>query len=283
MGGLPDPDAAPLAVVPVDGVFRAIGARPRPSSGRSQGRASSHSGGSDSPARIPASPKIAPLPPSAEMHSEPARAPGSPVNEMSDSTPTVFVVDDNPRVRQSVCTLLTAAGLRSEAYASARAFLAAYDPSRPGCLVLDLRLRGENGLELQDELRRRKAALPIIVLTAHGTVPASVRALKAGAIEFLQKPAPPATLLARIRDALAMDESARQQTATRATRERRLARLTPRERQVLNLLLSGKNSKEIATGLGLSVRTVQGYRAAIYVKTEVSSVAQLVRVVLAQE
>ena len=202
---------------------------------------------------------------------------------MSNSPPTVFVVDDNPRVRQSVCALLAAAGLRSEAYASARAFLAAYDPSRPGCLVLDLRLRGENGLELQDELHRRKAALPVIVLTAHGTVPASVRALKAGAIEFLQKPAPPETLLARVRDALAMDERARQQTATRAARERRLARLTPRERQVLDLLLSGKTSKEIATGLGLSVRTVEGYRAAIYLKTNVSSVAQLVRVVLARE
>ncbi len=202
---------------------------------------------------------------------------------MGDSTPTVFVVDDNPRVRRSVCALLTAAGLRSEAYASARAFLAAYDPSRPGCLVLDLRLRGESGLELQDELRRRQVALPIIVLTAHATVPASVRALKAGAIEFLRKPAPPATLLASIRDALAMDERARQQTATRAARERRLARFTARERQVLDLLLSGETSKEIATGLGLSVRTVEGYRAAIYVKTGVSSVAQLVRFVLAQE
>jgi two-component system, LuxR family, response regulator FixJ len=202
---------------------------------------------------------------------------------MTEPTATVFVVDDNPRVRRSVCTLLAAAGLHSEAYASAKAFLAAYDPSRAGCLVLDLRLRGEDGLELQDELRRRKAALPTIVLTAHGTVPASVRALKAGAIEFLEKPAAPETLLARIRDALAMDESARRQTATRAARERRLARLTSRERQVLNLLVGGKTSKEIATSLGLSVRTVEGHRARIYLKTEVSSVAQLVRVVLAQE
>jgi two-component system response regulator FixJ len=202
---------------------------------------------------------------------------------MSDSTPTVFVVDDNPRVRQSVCALLAAAGLRSEAYPSAKAFLAAYDPSRPGCLVLDLLLRGENGLELQDELRRRKATLPIIVLTAHGTIPASVRALKAGAIEFLQKPAPPVILLARIRDALAMDERARQHTATRAARDQRLARLTPREGQVLNLLVSGKTSREIAASLGLSVRTVEGYRARIYLKTEVSSLAQLVRVVLDQE
>jgi len=201
---------------------------------------------------------------------------------MTDPVATVFVVDDNPRVRRSVCTLLAAAGLPSEAYASTKAFLAAYDPSRPGCLVLDLVLRGENGLELQDELRRRKAALPIIVLTAHGTVAASVRALKGGAIEFLEKPAQPAKLLAHIRDALAMDEASRRQTATRAAVEGRLARLTPREREVLNLLVGGKTSKEIATNLGLSVRTVDGYRARIYLKTESSSVAQLVRVVLGQ-
>jgi len=201
---------------------------------------------------------------------------------MSDPAPTVFVVDDNPRVRRSVCTLLAAAGLRSEAFASAKEFLAAYDPSRPGCLVLDLLLRDENGLDLQDELNRRKVSLPIIVLTAHGTVAASVRALKAGAIEFLQKPAPPAALLARIRDALAMDERTRQQAATRAVNVRRLAHLTARERQVLNLLVGGKTSKEIATSLGVSVRTVEGHRARICLKTEVSSVAQLMRMVLGQ-
>jgi FixJ family two-component response regulator len=201
---------------------------------------------------------------------------------MSDPVSTVFVVDDNPRVRRSVCTLLAATGLRSEAFASGKEFLAAYDPSRPGCLVLDLLLRGENGLDLQDELHRRKASLPIIVLTAHGSVPASVRALKAGAIEFLEKPAQPATLLAHIRDALAMDERARQQAATRAANVQRLALLTARERQILDLLVGGKTSKEIATSLGVSVRTVEGHRARIYVKTEVSSVAQLIRVVLAQ-
>jgi len=201
---------------------------------------------------------------------------------MSDAASTVFVVDDNPRVRRSVCTLLAATGLRSEAFASGKEFLAAYDPSRPGCLVLDLLLRGENGLDLQDELHRRKASLPIIVLTAHGSVPASVRALKAGAIEFLEKPAPPATLLAHIRAALAMDERARQQAATRAANVRRLALLTARERQILDLLVGGKTSKEIATSLGVSVRTVEGHRARIYLKTEVSSVAQLIRVVLTQ-
>ena len=202
---------------------------------------------------------------------------------MSEPASTVFVLDDNPQVRRSLCTLLAAAGLRAEAFPSAREFLATYDASRPGCLVLDLFLRGENGLDLQDELHRRKLSLPIIVLTGHGTVGASVRALKAGAIEFLQKPAQPATLLARIREALAIDERARQQAATRAATARRLAQLTTRERQILDLLVGGKTSKDIATSLGVSVRTVEGHRARIYLKTEVSSVTQLVRVVLGGE
>jgi FixJ family two-component response regulator len=179
--------------------------------------------------------------------------------------------------------LLAAAGLRSETFASGKEFLAAYDSSRPGCLVLDLLLRGESGLDLQDELHRRKTSLPIIVLTAHATVPASVRALKAGAVEFLQKPARPALLLAHVRDALAMDERARQQAATRTANLRRLALLTARERQILDLLVSGKTSREIATSLGVSVRTVEGHRARVYLKTQVCSVAQLMRVVLAQE
>jgi len=200
---------------------------------------------------------------------------------MTRRAPTVFVVDDDSRIRQSMHTLLGAAGIPVESYASARDFLAAYDPARPGCLLLDLRLRGEAGLELQDELRRRKATLPIIILTAHGTVAASVRALKAGAFEFLEKPARPSTLLARIRDALAMDESTRAAAAVRGSVEKRLARLTRRERQVVALLVDGKTSKEIAVSLGLSVRTVEGYRARIRLKTEVESVAELVRAVLA--
>jgi FixJ family two-component response regulator len=110
-----------------------------------------------------------------------------------------------------------------------------------------------------DELHRREASLPVIVLTAHGSVPASVRGLKAGAFEFLVKPARPATLLARIRDALAMDERVRQQAATRAASARRLTLLTVRERQVLELLVAGQTSKEIATSLGVSVRTVEGH------------------------
>ena len=129
---------------------------------------------------------------------------------------TVFVVDDNVGVRKSLRALLESAGLAVETYASGEEFLAAYDPERPGCLVLDVRLRHSSGLDLQDELRRRKAMLPIIVLTGHGNVPTSVRALKAGAVDFLQKPAPPKLLLERIRAALDSDRQARAVTTERA-------------------------------------------------------------------
>src|ERR1700690_2401699 len=129
---------------------------------------------------------------------------------------TVFVVDDNAGVRKSLRALLESAGLAVETYASGEEFLAAYDPERSGCLVLDVRLRHSSGLDLQDDLHRRNATLPIIVLTGHGNVPNSVRALKAGAVDFLQKPAPPKVLLERIRAALEIDGQARTMTTEHA-------------------------------------------------------------------
>jgi len=193
---------------------------------------------------------------------------------------TVFVVDDNVGVRKSLRALLESAGLAVETYASGEEFLAAYDPERPGCLVLDVRLRHNSGLDLQDELRRRKAILPIIILTGHGNVPTSVRALKAGAVDFLQKPAPPKVLLERIRAALESDRQARAVTTERAVVMERLARLTPREREVMEHLVTGKTSKDIAVAMNVSVRTVEGHRRMVLSKMNVSSAAQLVRTVL---
>jgi two-component system response regulator FixJ len=193
---------------------------------------------------------------------------------------TVFVVDDNVGVRKSLRALLESAGLAVETYASGEEFLAAYDPERPGCLVLDVRLRHGSGLDLQDELRRRKAMLPIIVLTGHGNVPTSVRALKAGAVDFLQKPAAPKLLLERIRTAIDSDRQARSVTTERAVVLERLAHLTPREREVMELLIAGKTSKEIAVVMNVSVRTVEGHRRMVLSKMHVSSAAQLVRTVL---
>jgi len=193
---------------------------------------------------------------------------------------TVFVVDDNAAVRKSLRSLLQSADLAVETYASGEEFLAAYDPERPGCLVLDLRLKHTSGLDLQDDLRRRRAMLPVIVLTGYGTVPSSVRALKAGAVDFLQKPAPPALLLERIRAALETDRLARKVTAERAVVMERLAHLTPREREVMELLVAGKTSKEIGAAMAVSVRTVEGHRRMVFSKMQVASAAQLVRMVL---
>jgi FixJ family two-component response regulator len=193
--------------------------------------------------------------------------------------PTVFVVDDNPGVRKSVKALIEAAGLAVETYASAGEFLGAYDAERPGCLVLDVRLRGDSGLDLQDELRKRNATLPIIVMTGYADVPTSVRALKGGAIDFLRKPVPPKALIERIREAIAVDRRAREAAAPRAAVAHRIAHLTPRERQVMELLAVGKSSKEIATALNISVRTVESHRRTVLRKMEVTSAVELARAI----
>jgi len=194
--------------------------------------------------------------------------------------PTVFVVDDNPGVRTGVQALVEADGLAVETYASAQEFLDAYDAERPGCLVLDIRLRGSSGLDLQDELRKRKAILPIIMLTAYGNVSTAVRAFKGGAVDFLQKPVAPEKLLKCIRDAIETDQRARNAAATRLAVIERIEQLTPREREVMELLLLGKISKEIASALDLSVRTVEGHRREVLRKMKVSSAAELVRAVV---
>lgn len=196
---------------------------------------------------------------------------------------TVFVVDDNASVRKSVANLCDAEGLPVETYASGDEFLAAYDPQRRGCLLLDVRLRGASGLDLQDELRRRKSTLPIIVMTAYGNVPTSVRAFKGGAVDFLQKPIAPKALLERIRRLSEIDRQEREAAAPRDEVQHRIASLTPRERQVMDMLVDGLISKEIAFDLGVSTRTIEGHRRQVLRKMGVTSAAQLVRVVLSAD
>ena len=193
--------------------------------------------------------------------------------------PTVFVVDDNAALRRSLQALLEAAALRVETYASAEEFLARHDARRPGCLVLDVRLRSSSGLDLQEELRRRQVGLPVIVMTGYGDVPTSVRAFKGGAIDFLQKPVSPKKLLARIREALEIDRQARAAVEQRAVVADRIARLTPRELDVMGLLALGNSSKEIAAALKISVRTVEGHRRVVLRKMGVPSAAHLARAV----
>ena len=199
---------------------------------------------------------------------------------MTESSTTVFVVDDDPALRTSLETLLGTAGLQAETFASGREFFDAYAPNRPGCLVLDLRLRGESGMEVMDRLRAEHASLPVIVLTAHGDVPTSVHALKGGAIDFLEKPVRPTVLIARIREALELDRTSRETRVAASAVEELAKRLTPRERQIAMLLMAGKRSKEIASMLGIGVRTVEGYRARMLDKMKVSSAAELTAVLL---
>jgi two-component system, LuxR family, response regulator FixJ len=189
--------------------------------------------------------------------------------------PPVFVIDDNPGFRRSLQSLLEAARLPVETFASAQDFLERYDGRRPGCIVLDVRLRGGSGLDLQEELRRRQVTLPIIVMTGYGDVPTSVRA--DGAIDFRQKPVPPKKLLERIREAVEIDRQARATAGQHAIVFDGIARLTPRQRQVMDQLSLGSSCKEIAAALKISVRTVEVHRRVVLRKMGVSSVAHLVR------
>lgn len=199
---------------------------------------------------------------------------------MHTAQATVFVVDDDDAVRTSLRELLTSAAIPVQTFATSQEFLDADRPDGPGCLILDVRLKEGSGLDLQDELRRRKVSLPVIVLTGHGDVPNSVRALKAGAFDFLQKPPAPSVLLERVQAAIASDRAALALAAERAGALKRLASLTPREGDVMSLLVAGATSKEMASDLGISVRTVEGHRRRLLSKLEVDSAAQMVRLVL---
>jgi two-component system, LuxR family, response regulator FixJ len=195
-------------------------------------------------------------------------------------TGTVFVVDDNAAVRKSLQLLFAAAGLPVETFASGRQFLDAHDFRRAGCLVLDLKLRGESGLDVLEELHRRNARMPVLVLTAHGSVPLSVRAMKAGAMDVVEKPLPPVLLLLRVREALELATRRQEVESEQALIEQRLARLTRRERQVAELMVAGKRSKQIAAALGVSYRTVEGYRSRLLEKMHVQSATELVATLL---
>jgi two-component system response regulator FixJ len=195
----------------------------------------------------------------------------------------VLVVDDDEAVRGSLKLLLKSAGLTTRAYPSAAEFLAAHDDGQPGCLLLDVRMPGMSGLELQDELNRRGAIIPVIFITGHGDVPMAVEAMRRGAMDFLQKPFRDEDLIDRVNRALARDRDNRGQLEARDAIRGRMARLTPRESQVLRLLATGKSNKQMAGNLGVSQRTVEIHRAHLMHKTEATSVAQLVRMLLVAE
>ena len=185
---------------------------------------------------------------------------------------TVFIIDDDEAVRDSIKELLESVGLQAECYDSALAFLNNLEPERPGCIVLDVRMAEMSGLVLQSKLNDLGFTTPVIVITGHGDVPLAVQAMKGGAIDFIQKPYPEQALLDSINAALAADARARRLTRTSADFDRRLKNLTDREKEVLDLTQSGSTSKEIATALAISPRTVETHRKNILRKLEISSV-----------
>lgn len=189
---------------------------------------------------------------------------------------TVFIVDDNPAVRDAIRWLVQQVGLDAQTHASAQEFLAAFKPGMRGCLVLDIRMPGLSGLDLQDRLVQGGIQLPVIIVTGHGDVPITVRAMKAGAFEFLQKPFNDQALLDAIQAALEKYDALWRQEDKRCQASRSLSALTPREREVLDLLRHGKPNKVIAALLDLSVRTVEGHRANIMEKMGVRSLGQLI-------
>jgi FixJ family two-component response regulator len=199
---------------------------------------------------------------------------------MKDPTPTIFVVDDDDAVRNSLRFLLKSVGLTATTLASADEFLKTYKAEQPGCLVLDVRMPGMSGLELQEQLNLRGAMIPVIFITGHGDVPMVVEAMQQGAFDFLQKPFRDQDLIDRIQRALAADQKNRQVLKERDRVRARLDSLTPREREVLDLMMRGKPNKVMAAELGLSQRTVEIHRARVMEKTDASSLAQLVRMVM---
>jgi two-component system, LuxR family, response regulator FixJ len=199
---------------------------------------------------------------------------------MKDLSPTVFVVDDDDAVRNSLKMLLKSAGIPATGASNAQEFLSAYDPSQPGCLLLDVRMPGMSGLEMQHELNVRGAMIPVIFITGHGDIPMAVEAMQHGAFDFLQKPFGDQDLLDRVQRALTRDTETRSRMHQTDGIRERLASLSPREREVLDLVTQGKANKMVAGDLGVSQRTVEIHRAHVMQKMEAGSLAELVRMMM---
>jgi FixJ family two-component response regulator len=193
----------------------------------------------------------------------------------------IHVVDDDADVRQAIVLLLRSVGLASAQYGSAAQFLAEYRPGRPGCLLLDVRLPGQSGLDLQARLADEGFALPIIVMSGHGDIPMAVRAMRAGALDFIEKPFHDQTLLDRVHEAIERSARRAEPGADLGQLRQRHASLTEREKEVLRQVADGRPNKRIADDLGLSIRTVETHRAHVIEKMGAGSVAHLVRMVIA--
>ena len=194
--------------------------------------------------------------------------------------PTVFIVDDDVVIRRFCVAVLDHEGLPSQEYTCAREFLEHYDPVRPGCLLLDMRMPGMTGLELQEELNRRGAVIPVIFATGVAEVPIAVEAMLQGAFDYLQKPISPSDLLERVRRALAFDASTRASLLEHRDAQERFAQLSEREREVLTMVMGGLSNKQVAGRMRLSSRTVEIHRASLMKKTGARNAAHLVRMAM---
>ena len=196
---------------------------------------------------------------------------------MREPDPIVFVIDDELLIREGIQSLIKSQGLRVETFASARDFMLAKRPDAPACLVLDVRMPGLSGLDLQRKLSDANIQIPIIFITGHGDIPMSVRAMKEGALEFLTKPVRGQDLLDAVQKAVACDRGLRKERAEMMEIRTRFDSLTPREREVLNLVVAGLLNKQIADELGISELTIKTHRAHLMQKTQAESLAHLVR------
>jgi len=196
---------------------------------------------------------------------------------MNDQQGTVFLIDDDPGVRDALTLLLSLKGMSTQPFATADTFIQAYQPERPGCVLTDLRMPGMTGLELQAALAERHIDVPLVVLTAHGDVATARAALKNGAFDFLEKPVDDDLLVEVLRNALRVDRERRAASSSRPAADRRLERLTGREREILALLAAGHQNREIAAQLSISPRTVEVHKARIMEKLQCQSLAELMR------
>lgn len=191
--------------------------------------------------------------------------------------PVVYVVDDDDAIRDALRLLMKSAGLRVQTCATAEEFLSAHKPDLPGCLVLDVRMPGMNGIELQRLLKERHVHIPVIIMTGHGDIAMAVQAMKDGAVDFVEKPFKNEVLLERVRQCLANDTAAHRDDVKRSEAMDRIASLTQREREVMELLIQGKRNKVIASELGISNRTVEAHRAKIMEKMQAHSISDIMR------
>jgi len=196
---------------------------------------------------------------------------------MHSNSPVVYIVDDDPSVREAICTVVESAGYEQIACDSAKSFLSRFRPDRVGCLLLDIRMPDINGLDLQESFASSKIRIPTIIISGHGDIRSAVRAMKAGALDFIEKPFRRKTLLQHLRKGIQLDTARRVKEEEMQEFSRRVELLTAREREILDILVKGYTNKEVAAMLGISHRTVEGHRTNFMLKLQIDSIVELVQ------